>query len=258
MLLETDPKLKTQGVAALYDAWLSNHCALDSDYPVSAAIIGGLPDSLQLVDPKFLKRRRLHSPDGKAALIHAISHIEFNAINIALDAIYRFRDMPLAYYGDWLQVAREEAYHFCLLQQHMQTLGHDYGDFPAHRGLWEVVEKTGQDVLIRMALVPRLLEARGLDVTPDIARRLLKAGDSTGAEILSIIFFDEINHVAVGNRWYYQLCMDRNLEPIETFIALLKEYAPNHLRGPLAIENRKRAGFGDTELDMLIKMIQPS
>jgi uncharacterized ferritin-like protein (DUF455 family) len=258
LLLETNPAHKTQGLSNLYEIWLDKGYELESDYPITQEIIGGLPTNLPLVDPKFLKRRRLHSIEGKASLVHAIAHIEFNAINIALDAIYRFRGMPLSYYADWIRVAREEAYHFCLLQQHLQHYGYQYGDFPAHLGLWEMVQKTGFDVLPRMALVPRLLEARGLDVTPDIAGRLLKAGDSIGAEILSIIFHDEISHVRVGNRWYHYLCQVRGLDATLTFISLLQELAPDHLRGPLAIDARTKAGFAAHELDLLKKMIQVS
>lgn len=256
LLLETDPLLKCSGVASLYEAWLSQKITFDETYPLSTNIVGALPDYLPLVDPKHLKRRRLTTDIGKAALIHAIAHIEYNAINIALDACYRFRGMPTKYYYDWLKIAREEAYHFSLLATHLSHYGYRYGDFPAHLGLWEMVQKTGHDVLIRMALVPRLLEARGLDVTPDIAKRLASAHDEIAAEILMIIFHDEIAHVRTGNEWYYQLCHERGLNPQETFVELLKRYAPVHLRGPIAKDPRLKAGFEACELDALIKMVQ--
>jgi uncharacterized ferritin-like protein (DUF455 family) len=255
LLLEPSASIKVQGIEALYYAWLSDAIYLDESYPVSEAIVCGMPPHLPLVEPRFLKRRRLFSVEGKAALIHAILHIEFNAINIALDAVYRFRGMPMQYYADWLKVAREEAYHFVLLGQHLSAMGYAYGDFPAHQGLWEMVQKTGFDVLARMALVPRLLEARGLDVTPDIARRIKEAGDSRAAEILSIIFQDEITHVEVGNRWYHYLCQERQISPLSTFIRLIKDLAPDYLRGPLAIDARRRAGFLDDELELLKNMI---
>ncbi len=255
LLLETCPQFKCGGVTSLYDAWLSKEVTFD-DYPVTDDIIGALPTNLPLVDPKHLKRRRLTTDKGKAALIHAIAHIEYNAINIALDACYRFRGMPSQYYYDWLKIAREEAYHFSLLQAHLNHYGYHYGDFPAHLGLWEMVQKTGHDVLVRMALVPRLLEARGLDVTPDIAKRLAAAGDTIGAEILMIIFHDEITHVRTGNNWYYQLCRQRELNPQDTFVELLREFAPDHLRGPIAVSHRLKAGFEMAELDALIKMVQ--
>ncbi len=256
LLLETTPEIKVLKVAQLFEAALEGNLVQDEDYPVSQEVIGGLPVHLALVDPKAVKRRRLSTQEGKAALIHALAHIEFNAINIALDAIYRFREMPFAYYQDWLQIAAEEAYHFSLLSQHLSSYGHVYGDFPAHGGLWEMVQKTAEDVLIRMALVPRLLEARGLDVTPDIAHRLQQANDEVGAEILKIIFHDELNHVRVGNIWYYRLCEQRKLNPQQTFLELLKRYAPAHLRGPIAVHHRLRAGFEAAELDMLVEMIK--
>ncbi|MBS0287308.1 MAG: ferritin-like domain-containing protein [Proteobacteria bacterium] len=247
---------KCQGVVALYDAWLNDNVFFDACTPVSEEVIGALPESLVLVPPKEIKKRNLTTKEGKAALIHAIAHIEYNAINIALDALYRFRDMPLSYYADWLRIAREEAYHFSLLSQHLISYGYHYGDFPAHLGLWEMVQKTSHDVLIRMALVPRLLEARGLDVTPDISRRLSQVNDMVGSEILKIIFFDEIHHVRIGNYWYYQLCRLRNLNPQETFIKLLNQYAPQQLRGPIAVHHRLKAGFDENELELLIQMVK--
>lgn len=256
LLHNADANEKCLGVTALYDAWLNNQTSFDITTPVSNDVIGALPSALVLVEPKAIPKRKLTTQAGKAALIHAIAHIEFNAINIALDALYRFRDMPRAYYADWLTIAREEAYHFSLLNQHLSSYGYQYGDFQAHLGLWEMVQKTSHDVLIRMALVPRLLEARGLDVTPDIARRLSQVGDVVGSEILKIIFHDEINHVRVGNFWYYQLCRQRNLDAKETFISLLKQYAPNQLRGPIAVHHRLKAGFEADELAGFIEMVK--
>ena len=158
-------------------------------------------------------RRSPFTPEGRAALLHAIAHIEFNAINLALDAAWRFAGMPRAYYLDWLRVAREEALHFRLLREHLRSLGHDYGDFDAHDGLWAMAEKTRDDVLARMALVPRTLEARGLDATPPMQAKLRRAGDARAVEILDIILRDEIGHVAIGNRWYRWLCARDGLDP---------------------------------------------
>jgi len=246
---------KIQGLNTLYCAWLQDNIIFDNDYPVTTTVESGLPANLKLVAPKHLRRRRLYSEQGRAAMIHAILHIEFNAVNLALDAVYRFRAMPLAYYGDWLRVAREEGYHFQLLQQHLQSLGFDYGAFPAHLGLWEMAQKTAYDVLARMALVPRLLEARGLDVTPTVAKRLCEAKDSVAAEILAIIFHDEIGHVAVGNRWYHYLCAERQLPSLPTFLDLLKQHAPDYVRGPLFLEGRRQAGFQEDELTLLNSII---
>lgn len=255
LLLCCSPQEKLTGVTSLYNAFFDQQLRFDENTSVSEDVVAGLPPQLLLVAPKLLKRRRIHSLAGRAAMLHAIVHIEFNAINIALDAIYRFRGMPFAYYVDWLRVAREEAYHFHLLVQHLQNLGYQYGDFPAHLGLWEMVQKTGYDVLARMALVPRLLEARGLDVTPDIIQRLLKVNDKIAAEILSIIYHDEIGHVRVGNYWYHYLCQQRKLEPIETFVTLLNQHAADYLRGPLRLESRRQAGFQEKELDLLFEIV---
>ncbi len=256
LLMSQSPEVKIKGTKTLYHAFLDTPLLTDSDYPVMPEIIAGIPSKVEMVDPKLVKRRSVQSVQGKAALIHAILHIEFNAINIALDAIYRFRNMPLDYYHDWLKVATEEAYHYHLLEQYLQELGYQYGDFPAHGGLWEMVEKTGYDVLVRMALVPRLLEARGLDVTPEIAKRLKAAGDEKAYEILQIIFQDELSHVAVGNRWYHYLCKERGIDPLQTFSALLQKHAPTYLRRPFGIEARKKAGFQEDELELIHQLTE--
>jgi uncharacterized ferritin-like protein (DUF455 family) len=189
--------------------------------------------------------------EGRATLVHAMTHIEFNAINLALDAVYRFRGLPSAYYGDWLKVAAEEALHFQLLRDHLGSLGHDYGDFAAHNGLWEMAMKTAHDPLARMALVPRVLEARGLDATPAIVEKLRSAGDDKAVAILAIIERDEIGHVAIGNRWYLHLCQERGLEPVQTFRRLLKEFDAPPLKPPFNIEARRKSGFAEAELTWL-------
>jgi len=256
LLMSPCPKTKIQGTKALYHAFLVEPQLSDDDYPVMDVIVAGNPSCVEMVDPKLVKRRSVQSELGKAALIHAILHIEYNAINIALDALYRFRNMPLDYYHDWLKVAAEEAYHYHLLEQYLAQLGYQYGDFPAHGGLWEMVQKTGYDVLVRMALVPRLLEARGLDVTPEIAKRLKAAGDEKAYEILQIIFHDELGHVAVGNRWYHYLCEQRGLDPLDTFARLLEKHAPTYLRRPFGIEARRKAGFQEDELDLIMQLTE--
>jgi uncharacterized ferritin-like protein (DUF455 family) len=159
--------------------------------------------------------------------------------------------MPQDFYRDWLQVAAEEAYHFTLLRDHLRTLGYDYGDFTAHNGLWEMAVKTAHDPMIRMALVPRLLEARGLDVTPGISARLASCGDQRAVEILAIIQRDEVGHVSIGNRWYGYLCRQRGLDPIITFRSLLAEYDAPALRPPFNMAARAQAGFNPDELGML-------
>jgi uncharacterized ferritin-like protein (DUF455 family) len=159
--------------------------------------------------------------------------------------------MPRAFYGDWLQVASEEALHFSLLRAHLNTLGHDYGDFPAHNGLWEMAVKTAHDPLVRMALVPRVLEARGLDATPAIVEKFKSVKDERAVEILAIIERDEIGHVAIGSRWYLYLCEQRGLEPLQTFRELLKEYDAPPLKPPFNIAGRRAGGFSEAELSWL-------
>lgn len=213
--------------------------------------VPGRPVQPQLVAPRELPRRRLHSVAGRAALLHALAHIEFNAINLAWDAVCRFAAMPESYYSDWASVAAEEAYHFSLLRDRLQTLGYTYGDLPAHNGLWEMALQTRHDVLLRMALVPRVLEARGLDVTPGMMERLREAGDADSVAILEIILRDEIGHVAIGSRWFEYVCAQRNLVPAATFRALLSEHLPGRVKGPFHRAARQQAGFSAEELDDL-------
>lgn len=251
-LAERDATCKARGVRQFAEDALSEVVELDTNATLtSPAFIPGRPAKPELVAPRLLKRRAMNTKEGRATLIHALVHIEFNAINLALDAIWRFTDMPRAYYIDWLQVAGEEALHFSLLVEHLQSLGYQYGDFPAHDSLWEMANKTQHDILARIALVPRTMEARGLDATPQVRAKLAQAGDTAVANILDIILRDEIGHVAVGNRWYAYLCEQRGLEPIETYAALATQHAAPKLRGPFNMAARKAAGFSDAELAAL-------
>lgn len=204
-----------------------------------------------MIAPHQVPRRRTDTPAGRAALIHALAHIEFNAINLALDAAHRFTGMPPAYYADWLSVADEEALHFELLSAHLATLGFAYGDYPAHNGLWEMVLKTAHDPLVRMALVPRVLEARGLDAAPLIVDKLKAAHDTRMVEILAVIERDEIGHVAIGSRWFGWLCAARGLQPDTTFRQLLVDYDAPPLKPPFNLAARRQAGFSESELDWL-------
>lgn len=210
--------------------------------------IPGRPARPEMVGPLKVKQRSVHSAAGRAALIHSLAHIEFNAINLALDIIWRFEGMPGEFYRDWAQVAREEAHHFTLLADHLRGLGHEYGDFPAHDGLWEMAERTSQDLLARLALVPRTLEARGLDASPAIRDKLAGVGDAAGAAILEVILRDEIGHVAIGNKWYGHLCQERSLDPVATYRGLADRYRAPRLRGPFNLKARRQAGFSEAEL----------
>ncbi|HYD79347.1 MAG TPA: ferritin-like domain-containing protein [Paucimonas sp.] len=253
-LIETQPEAKAAGVQALARAWTDGAIRLVFDAVLQPQRpIPGRPARPELVPPLEVKTRSMRTVEGRAALIHALSHIEFNAINLALDAIWRFPGMPRDYYADWLRVAAEEALHFTLLAAHLQTLGYAYGDFPAHNSLWDMAEKTRDDVLARIALVPRTLEARGLDASPPVRAKLAQAGDHAAAAILDIILRDEIGHVAVGNRWFAWLCARRELDPVTTYAELAARYKAPQLRGPFNLEARRAAGFSESELATLTR-----
>ena len=212
----------------------------------------GRPATPRLVHPRDLPRRGFGSNEGRAAFIHAVAHIEFNAIDLAWDAVYRFRGMPAQFYSDWVSVARDEARHFRMLRTRLLALGHDYGDFDAHNGLWEMAEKTAHDGLARMALVPRVLEARGLDVTPAMIVKLRALGDDATADILDVILHEEVAHVAAGSRWYRWHCERAGVEPRARFRELLREHATGVLHKPFNTEARLQAGFDLDELESLL------
>ena len=216
--------------------------------------IPGCPPKPELRSHLNVPKRSPFTAEGLAALLHAVTHIEFNAINLALDAIWRFHGMPRNYYLDWLTVAAEEAHHFCLLRAHLKSMGYEYGDFPAHTGLWDMTEKTKSDVLARMALVPRTLEARGLDATPPMQAKLRKVATPNAlkaVEILDVILQDEIGHVATGNHWYRYLCAQRRLDPVAHYSLLAQQYDAPRIKGPLNLDARRQAGFEEVELALL-------
>ena len=232
--------------------------ALDANLPVDvhAAIadpggIPGRPERPCLVEHIKLKPPSMRTPAGIAALVHAIAHIELNAIDLALDICWRFAGMPDAFYRDWLRIAQEEAKHFTLLREHLLGLGFDYGDFDAHNALWEMAERTKHDLLARIALVPRTLEARGLDASPAVRAKLVGAGDRKAGEILDVILHDEIGHVLAGNGWYRFLCEQRGLEPVSTYAELASKYQAPRLRAPFNLDARRAAGFDEAELAAL-------
>jgi uncharacterized ferritin-like protein (DUF455 family) len=228
------------------------------DAPAGADLLLAEPPGLPgrgarpvLVPHSALGQRSLATVEGRAALVHSVAHIELNAIDLALDLVWRFADMPEGFYREWIRIAAEEALHFSLLRDHLLTLGFDYGDFPAHDALWEMAQRTRGDVLARIGLVPRTLEARGLDASPGVKRKLVGAGDRAAGAILDLILRDEIGHVAAGNRWYRWVCERRGLEPVATYAALARTYGAPLLRGPFNVEARRRAGFTDAELTAL-------
>lgn len=248
----TEPEAKCEAVRAMQAI-----VKLDADVRLAApANLPGRPPRPELVVPSQVPRRSMASQEGRASLLHALAHIEFNAINLALDILWRFPGMPDAFYVDWYKVAFEEAEHFSMLAQRLQSLGFAYGDFPAHNGLWEMAEKTRSDILARIALVPRTLEARGLDVSPAIRQRLIQAGDAESAALLDIILRDEVGHVAIGNHWYNWLCAQRQIDPVDTYERLALEYRAPRLRGPFNLEARREAGFNERELASLQRMAE--
>ena len=216
----------------------------------------GRPVLPKLVPPRDLPQRGLGSVDGRAALLHAVTHIEFNAINLALDAAWRFRAMPEQFVADWISVAVDEARHFSLLSARLEELGHRYGDFDAHDGLWAMAERTAGSVLARMALVPRVLEARGLDVTPGMIKRLRGLGDDRSADILEIILAEEVRHVSIGSRWFAWCCEREQLDPDTTFIELIRGVGKGSIRGPFNLQARREAGFGDEELRLIASLAE--
>jgi uncharacterized ferritin-like protein (DUF455 family) len=250
-LKQTDVGEKLAATAAAVAAFNAGQLTLD-DGPAPQAIgAPGRPPRPALVSPRQVPQRGLGTAAGRVALIHAVAHIEFNAINLAWDAVYRFRGMPADYYRDWVGVAADEARHFALLQARLAQLDHVYGDFDAHDGLWEMAVKTSDSCLQRMALVPRVLEARGLDVTPGMIERLRAVGDTATVIILETILAEEIAHVAAGSRWFAWCCAREGRDPDVTFAALIAQHVRGAARGPFNIPARLAAGFSHAELARL-------
>ncbi|NZA27613.1 ferritin-like domain-containing protein [Luteimonas sp. SJ-92] len=234
------------------EAFAAGRLEADGEAPPPVPIgMPGRPARPRLVHPRDLPKRGFGTAEGRAAFIHAIAHIEFNAIDLAWDAAYRFRGLPREFYADWAAIAADEARHFAMLRTRLRALGFDYGDFAAHNGLWEMAEKTAHDGLARMALVPRVLEARGLDVTPGMIVKLRSLGDEDSAAILEVILREEVAHVAAGSRWFRWYCARRGVDPERRFRELLAEYARAVLHGPFNLDARSAAGFSDAELAAL-------
>jgi uncharacterized ferritin-like protein (DUF455 family) len=231
--------------------WKSDNLSLyDSSAPIKI-INPGRPVMPVLVTPDKLPRRGMGTQQGRIILMHAIAHIEFNAINLAWDAIYRFRNLPREYYSDWIGVAREEASHFSMIRAWLEGQGSFYGEYAAHDGLWHMAIQTMDDPLIRMALIPRVFEARGLDVTPGMIKGLVNHGEEKAAEILQQIYEDEIGHVHIGSAWFEYLCKQRKIKSDVKFQEILKDYRPVFVKNKLNKKARRQAGFSDSELNMI-------
>lgn len=207
----------------------------------------GRPATPALLRPRCVPRRRINrGPNGRIALLHALAHIELNAVDLAWDILVRFtptQKLPSAFIDDWVSVADEEAKHFALLNDRLRNLGSHYGALPAHDGLWEAAIATAHDFSARLAIVPLVLEARGLDVTPMMIEKLEKADDQASAEILRVIHRDEITHVAIGHKWFKWACQISGAEPVATFQTLVRRYYKGTLKAPFNRESRDQAGF---------------
>lgn len=252
----TSPEVETK-LALAHQAWRcheNGELVFDSDLvPPKPTTAASFPERPILVDPRELPKRKLSSREGRVALLHAVAHIEFSAIQLAFDHLYRFRDMPQQYYLDWLGVAKEEAEHFELLRGRLGDFDADYGDLPAHAGLWSIAEETAYDVLARMALVPRFMEARGLDVTPGMIERLENIGDTASVKVLQRILEEEVGHVALGSHWFHWVCENRGLSPEEEYFRLIDLHLRGQARGPFNVDLRRQAGFSESEITRLDK-----
>lgn len=250
----TQPFKKAAAARALYEQWTCHLLEAESLNEPVRLLKPGRPERPRLVDPRKVPKRGFNSRQGLVKLAHAIAHIEFNAINLALDAVYRFRGMPHEFYTDWLRVASEESSHFAMLADYLENHDSQYGEYDAHNGLWEMAYKTDHDVMIRMALVPRVLEARGLDVTPTMIGKLVEAGEQQLADILKVIHREEIGHVSTGTRWFNYVCEQRALSPHIIFTELLESYMNGAIQGPFDEDSRVRAGFTEDEMQHLVQM----
>lgn len=210
------------------------------------------PPRPELRQPRDMPKRRAGGA-GRVPLLHALAHIELNAIDLAWDIIARFTGeaLPRAFYDDWVTVAEEEAKHHGLLAERLASLGAAYGDLPAHDGLWQAAEATAHDLLARLAVVPLVLEARGLDVTPAMIAKCKSAGETQNAEVLRVIYEDEIGHVAIGKRWFDFLCQRRGLEPVATWQTQVRRHFKGTVKPPFNTDARAAAGFPSSYYEAL-------
>lgn len=248
ILQTADPDQKRSKTRALARDW-SDSAAL-GETPERLPAHPARPDHPVLVPPGDVPRRRIGSPAGRAALLHAVAHIEFNAIDLALDMLCRFGldealppDQRKQFADDWLSVADDEARHFGLISDRLKALGYTYGDFPAHNGLWEAAQSTFGDIAARLAIAPMVLEARGLDVTPAMIEKFKRAGDTESADILTIIYNDEIGHVAKGAKWFHFIAQKRGNTPENYFKMLIKKHFKGQLKPPFNETARTLAGI---------------
>ena len=248
-LASTDLNKKLNQVKVVYESFKSHQMTIDSKVDIQHTYhLPGAPLTPQIVPPRLVEKRSTSTEQGKLIFVHALAHIEFSAINLALDIIWRFKDLPDQFYSDWLQIAYEEHLHFNLLNDYLKKFDLSYGSFNAHNSLWEMADRTRHDLIHRLALIPRTMEARGLDVTPPIIEKFKQQKDDDIAAILQIIFEEEIRHVSIGNIWYRWACKAQKLAPHETYKNLLKTYDIKLNYEKLNKEARYKAGFLKEEL----------
>lgn len=251
VLLTADPRRKAAASQDAARAW-RNGC-LQHIFDAAPPDRPARPQQPLLLAPgQMPKRGKAGSLRSRIALLHALAHIELNAIDLAWDIVGRFgAEMPVAFTDDWVAVADDEARHFLLIADRLVTLGAAYGDLPAHDGLWQAAATTAGDILLRLAVVPQVLEARGLDVTPTMIARLQAAGDMPSARILEIIYKDEIRHVAAGNRWFRHVCAERRIAPVAAFRAAVDAGFRGQMKPPFNDSARIEAGLTPDFYDSL-------
>ncbi len=246
----SEPRIKTKIKQSRTLAESVKNGGLSLDKSRLPVLKPGRPDKPELISPKDLPKRKLSTPEGQAAMIHSFAHIEFNAINLVWDLICRFQEMPIEFYQDWARVAKEETEHFEMLSGRLTELGYQYGDLPAHNGLWQMAEDTGHDLIIRLGVVPRILEARGLDVTPDLIRRFIEINDHRTASLLETIYKEEIGHVNIGTKWFRYACKIQDKNADDEFRIIISNFMPRGT-GKLNHDARIKAGFSQSELDCI-------
>lgn len=225
--------------------WFGRRLSLRSPLDPPLPDRPGRPAKPELVPPKLVEKRSLHTVKGRIALLHAIAHIELNAVDLALDIVARYATEPVphSFFDGWMQVAFEEAKHFRMVRERLRQLGADYGDMPAHDGLWQAAHATRNDLTARLAVVPLILEARGLDVTPALQEKMRETGDLETAAVLNVIYTDEKGHVAIGAKWFRFLCAREKRDPAATFQQLVRANFRGALKPPFNDLARAEAGL---------------
>ncbi len=240
-----DLDVKTRLAQETATRWFERRLSLRSPLDPPLASRPGRPAKPELVPPKAVEKRSLHTPNGRIALLHSIAHIELNAVDLALDIVARFatEPVPLSFFDGWMTVAFEEAKHFRMVRTRLNEMGADYGDMPAHDGLWQAAHSTRNDLTARLAVVPLILEARGLDVTPSLQAKMRETGDTETAAILDVIYNDEKGHVAIGAKWFRFLCARERKDPALTFQQLVRANFRGSLKAPFNDIARAEAGL---------------